>query len=91
MDTCRCGHPKDAIVPHPCHWVGPGGMCGGPATRRFYAQPGRPASLAGVQMKAPVAPQVVVNDTFACDEHWKVFQGMLKERETKVKADHGSK
>ncbi len=68
-------------MPHPCHWVGPSGRCAGPATRRFYDPnpPDKPASLSGVHMK------LSVTDTFACDEHWQVFQGMLRAREAKVK------
>lgn len=72
METCRCGHPKDAVTPHPCHWQSPVGRCGAPSVQRFYNA--RPACLAGVQMK------LVVDDTWACDEHWAVFQKMLADR-----------
>jgi len=65
---CRCGHPNDSTSPHPCH--GMGHTCGRPAQQRFYNP--RPAHLAGVQMK------LEVSETWACDECWAWFRGLLR-------------
>lgn len=82
MEACRCGHPKDAVTPHPCHWRSPGGRCGSPATQRFYNA--RPVCLSGVHMK------LAVDETWACDEHWQVFLKMLADRDAvKTPADQG--
>ena len=60
INACQCGWNGEGE--HPCHWGGY--TCGKPASARFVT---RPTCLAGMQMK------VEGYQTFACDEHWELF------------------
>lgn len=71
MPTCRCGHAGQD--PHPCH--GNAYACKKPATQRFYNA--RPAHVAGMQMK------LQVDDTWACDDCWNLYRGLVQANQQK--------